>query len=197
MLCKRPSSGGPVRLLFMGSPGQNWQGVDVLSGLAKDLGEGFHIHVVGPRREELGAAELPGNIHVHGYLTREEYLPLLRETHIGLGTVALHRKGMQEACPIKVREYIAAGLPVILPYTDTAFSGRCPDWVLEVPNEEGVFENSAVLDIVRAFCEKHRDTVVGHEESAPYIGAAVLEAKKLEVIQRWIRPFGRQSFERK
>jgi hypothetical protein len=42
---------------------------------------------------------------------------------------------MNEACPLKVREYLAYGLPIIIGYSDTDFLER-PDFILTLPNHE-------------------------------------------------------------
>ena len=106
--------------------------------------------------------------------------------HIGLGSMAFYRNKMFEACPLKVREYVASGLPVILPYADTAFREECPEWVLRLPNEEGAFRDAGVINAIRKFCVKHKDTIVRHEDCAPYIDAKKLEAAKLEQLRQWV-----------
>jgi len=184
---KQPQGEGPIRLLFMGSPGQSWHGVDVLPELAKKMGTDFHVHVIGPRADQMGAAVLPENMTLHGYLDKADYLPLLAQMHVGIGSMAFYRNKMLEACPLKVREYIASGLPVILPYTDTAFRDECPDWVLRLPNEEGAFHDAGVINAIRQFCFKHRDTVVSHQESAPYIDSKALESDKLKQVTLWVK----------
>lgn len=45
----------------------------------------------------------------------------MRNCQVCIGTLALHRKNMTEASPLKTREYLAHGFPVIIGYKDTAF----------------------------------------------------------------------------
>ena len=99
----------------------------------------------------------------------------------------MHRKKQEEASPLKVREYIALGLPVILPYKDTAFIDGCPDWVLELPNAPSTFEKSETINLIRDFCIKNKDRVVTHAESASYIDSYGLEGAKLEKLAEVIR----------
>lgn len=186
MLCKQNAPEGPVRILFLGSPDQPWHGVDTLPNLAQRLGDGFHIHVIGPRTMQLGQERLPQNITVHGYMDRAEYSRLIASMHIGLGSAALYRNKMNEACPLKVREYIASGFPVILPYRDSAFSKECPEWVLRTPNEPNAFRDMSVVSRIGDFCVRYRDFVVQHHASASYVDAAVLEADKVEHLRRWV-----------
>ncbi|MCL2122747.1 MAG: hypothetical protein FWH34_01520 [Desulfovibrionaceae bacterium] len=187
-LMKKTDQSGPTRIVFLGSPGQPWHGVDKLPALAGALGGGFQFHLAGPRAEDISSDKsMPDNIIVHGYLDASACGRLMADAHIGMGTMALHRKNMEEACPLKTREYIAAGLPVILPYRDTAFGEKTPDWILPLPNREDAFEYTDAADAVRAFCEAQKNRIVTHEESRPYIEITSLEAKKLAAISRWLR----------
>lgn len=56
---------------------------------------------------------------------------------IGIGTLGLFKKRLNEACPLKVRDYWAMGLPVILGYkdTDVISNDGLKKFVLEVPND--------------------------------------------------------------
>jgi len=58
---------------------------------------------------------------------------MLRQATAALGTFGLYRKGMDEACPLKVREYLACGLPVIGAYRDTDIPDEA-DYYLRLPN---------------------------------------------------------------
>ncbi|HOD06134.1 MAG TPA: glycosyltransferase [Anaerolineaceae bacterium] len=111
-------------LVFMGHPGiardltANWHGLDRLLQMAS-IFPTWQFDVIGPSAQEVGT--VPPNVHLQGYLGSAEYTPLLARSDIGIGTLALERKGMREACPLKVREYLASGLPVITAYQDTDF----------------------------------------------------------------------------
>ncbi len=117
------------QLVFVGSPALYWHGTDKLVTLAGLCPE-FDFHVVGPE-----LSEIPDNMTVHGYLSQKELENLYRSMDIGIGTLAVHRNNLVEACPLKVREYIAQGLPVILGYRDTDLN-ESEDLVLEIQNTE-------------------------------------------------------------
>mgnify|MGYP001408408508 CR=1 FL=1 len=126
-----PPSNRSIRLIFIGSSGQSWQGVDKLIQLA-ELRESWLFDVIGIEAKEL-SGPTPGNMRFHGKLTRAEYEPLMRRADIAVGTLALHRKRMEEASPLKVREYLAYGIPVIMGYKETDFE-QPPPFILELPN---------------------------------------------------------------
>ena len=47
-------------------------------------------------------------------------------TSVSFSTLALSRKGMTEACPLKSRTSLAAGIPLIYAYKDPALEGNEP-----------------------------------------------------------------------
>ncbi len=140
---------GPIRCFFMGSPGQPWQGVDLIERLADRLTD-FEFHFIGVAGKDIA------NRHYHGYLSREQYIRVLSNCHVCIGTMALHRKMMAEACPLKTREYLAHGFPVAIGYDDTAFKGRGPyHWLHRVADPV-----DPDVDAFRRFAIENRDTVV-------------------------------------
>ena len=74
-----------------------------------------------------------------------EYGPLLAQADVAIGTLGLYLKDMNEASPIKTREYLASGLPVIIGYRDTDFPDGAP-FLLQVPNRaDGVAQSQAAI----------------------------------------------------
>ena len=136
-------------LVMMATGNYGWHGLDKLATLARRF-PGWKIHL-------LGDAEVPAevrsceNILVHGLMKRSEYEPLLAEAHVGLGSLALHRKRMEEACPLKVREYLRYGLPVIGGYIDTDIPDGS-DYFLNIGNHELNVKES--LDRIEGFVKQ-------------------------------------------
>lgn len=166
-------------LLFVGTPGQKWHGIDLLFALAKAMPECV-FHIVGPEQ----ISDAPANMIFHGYLSGGPLENLYARSHVGIGTLALFRKKFSEACPLKVRDYLAAGLPVILGYQDSVFLDEAPPWVLQLPSEEKMFEKKENVDAVRAFVMRYAQYSVSHKESARFIDAAMLEKKKIQWLAR-------------
>lgn len=172
--------GGRARAVFLGSARQPWHGVDRLARLAAALPE-LDVDVVGYTPEELGLSisKLPPNVRVHGRLARTEYEPLLAAADVGVGTLALHRKGMREAAPLKVREYLAAGLPVVIGYDDVDLaSAGDPWWVLRVPNTDADIDPERFAE----FAASVRGRRVPREEIEPLISVQVKEQVRLDLL---------------
>jgi hypothetical protein len=146
------------RLVFLhGAPGA-WQAVDKVIWLATALPE-FDFDVVGCR--ELSPGTTPRNVTVHSFATPGEYEPILAQADVGIGTLGLHRKSMYEAAPLKVREYLAFGMPVVIGYVDPDLADA-PWFVLRLPNSErNVVDH---LDDIRSFVWRVAGRRAGYEE---------------------------------
>ena len=80
----------------------------------------LHCYIAG--RIETSLAQQARKMHNVTFLDHQthEDLDRLAETcDIGIGSLALFRNQMQEACTLKVREYWARGLPFVLGYDDS------------------------------------------------------------------------------
>ncbi len=179
-ICKKNRESAPSRpaLIFVGTPGQVWHGVDLMYPLAKALPD-FDFHIVGPYAEK----NAPPNMIFHGYVTGKDLLKLYAQCHVGVGALALFRKNLYANSTLKVCEYIAHGLPVITGYTEMIFKEHAPSWALELKGEEGMFTKAQNIFKVQEFVLQNARRVVSHAESAPYIDAHMWEAKKILWLQ--------------
>lgn len=148
----------PPTLFFLGSPGMAWHGIDKILRLAMLFPE-WQFYLVGP--DGRGMPYSPPNVHCLGELEEHRYLPLIKASDVALSTLALHRKGMEEACPLKTREYLSFGLPVIIGYRDTDFPGET-DFLLRLPNTENNIEIN--LDRIRDFVYRWKGKRVAREK---------------------------------
>lgn len=130
-----------VHLAFIGSNGQPWHGVDKILRLAEKRRDWiFDLIGIIPADKKIP------NVNFYGPMSREKYEHILARADAAFGTLALHRKGLNEASPLKVREYLAYGLPVIIGYKDTDFLNGAP-FILELPNtENNVDEGEASIE---------------------------------------------------
>uniref|UniRef100_A0A7C3RJJ6 Glycosyltransferase subfamily 4-like N-terminal domain-containing protein n=1 Tax=Dictyoglomus thermophilum TaxID=14 RepID=A0A7C3RJJ6_DICTH len=163
-----------IGLFFIGSPNQPWQGVDIVEKIAKRLPD-YYFHIVGPEGKNTK------NLFYYGFLQREDYLRILNKSHICIGTLALYRKRMKEACPLKVREYLAYGYPVIIGYDDIAFLNQAiPDYILKIDPMNIELE----IERIKNFILKNKNRVVTHEEIYSKISTKVLEEKRISFLER-------------
>lgn len=110
----------------------DWHGYDLLlRAIAqfRALGDTFKIEllVVGdgdalPQLRALAEElQLGSSVAFLGELSGEALLAVYSKAHLGVGSLALHRKGLTFASELKTREYCAVGLPFITACTDPDF----------------------------------------------------------------------------
>lgn len=163
------------RLVFIGSPGLAWAGVDKIARLASAF-PSWRFDVIGPDPEELAAA--PSNLVIHGPMSKKEYLPIMAQADVAIGPLALHRKGLSEASALKVAEYLAYGIPVIIANAESAYPAGAP-FLLRLPNTESNVDGAT--DEVRAFVERWRGRRVSRGAISP-IDSRVVEAERLDLV---------------
>jgi hypothetical protein len=185
-------NGGRRAVMLIGaSPVPSWNGVDRVIGLAEALPE-VEFDLVGPvLASDLGRR--PPNVHLHGMLPTAGYAPLLARASVALGPLALYRKGMSEACPLKVREYLLHGLPVLTSHEDTDFIGQEPWFIRRVANADG--DLRAEVPAIRDWLDDVGGRRVPREAVLPRLGTDAKERKRLaffrHVLDRRRRGAGR------
>lgn len=165
------------KFVFIGSAGQSWHGIDAIATLAKSRPQ-WHFDIIGVEQSELEAS-VPGNMYFHGKLNRPQYQALMDSADIAIGTLALYRKKMREASPLKVREYLANGLPVIIAYKETDFTDPVP-FLLELPNKPDNIATS--LEAIDAFVEAWAGKRVARE-SINRLDTSVKEARRVDYMK--------------
>ena len=137
-----------ARLVFIGTSGMAWHGVDKLILLAQHF-VNWQFDIVGLKHEDVEGS-IPQNVQLYGFLERSAYAEIISRADVAIGTLALHRNQMQEASPLKTREYLAYGIPVIIGYEETDFPEQVP-FILRLPNTEDNVESN--LSEIQGFVE--------------------------------------------
>lgn len=151
---KLPSvfNGKSLQLAFVSSQFAPWQGLDrLLEGLRFWQGNSprLILHLIGsltPAQETaIQRMEFAEMVCIHGVLYGNDLDKVLADCHLAIGSLALHRKGLREACALKVREYAALGLPFVMSHNDPDLPAGLP-WVLKVPADESPVEIDALVN---------------------------------------------------
>lgn len=172
----------PPHLVFIGTPGMVWHGVDKLVDLAKAYPD-LAIDIVGLNEIE-GFTELPGNLALHGFLEGSAYEAVLANADAAIGTLSLHVKGMQEAATLKIRDCAARGIPCILPYLDADFTGINSTLFLQIPNT--IDNISTYGQAIHDFVIRARGKRVTREMVNDRIDSQVKETQRLDFLQKII-----------
>jgi hypothetical protein len=169
------------RLVFMGLGISPWFGVDKVIMMAERFPD-WSFDIIGIAKNDL-SGRLPENITAHGYLNQTRYEEIINKADIGIGTLALHRIDMDESTPLKVREYLAYGLPTIIGYRDTDLPTKTP-YVLSLPNSENNVQDS--LKLIERFVQEWSGRRIARSEIS-YLGLDLKEEKRLEFIMQYSR----------
>jgi hypothetical protein len=154
-----PPSNAVPRLAFIGSPGYPWHGVDKLVKLALHFPD-IQLDVIGYDKVP-GFETLPRNLVLHGYLTSQDYQKVLASADVAISSLALHRIQLGEASPLKSRECLALGLPLILAYADTDLDDMDCDFLLKIPNKEDNIQTHG--EAIRGFAYRMRGRRADHD----------------------------------
>lgn len=149
--------------LFVASEFHPWHGLDlVLDALDKSTAP-LVLHLVGNlASDDRQRAEMDPRIMLHGHLNGKQIQQLAVRSHVGLSSFALYRKGMSEACTLKVREYLDFGLPVYAGHRDV-FPTDFPFYrmgdldiceLLAFASECASVERSAVAELAAPYIDK-------------------------------------------
>lgn len=111
-----------------------WHGFDRAIGMMAHLDSRTRLWLIGAEGEDVAARAqalaaahgVSGRVRVFPRLGRAEVSALLSACDVGLGPLALDRKKMAEAQPIKVRLYLARGLPILYNYLDPRLDPHLP-----------------------------------------------------------------------
>jgi len=154
-------------LVFIGSPNQAWHGVEKIKFLANKL-KNFHFHIIGINGKNTG------NLTYYGYVDDKKARELVAKMDIGISTLSLYINNMKEASPLKSRQYLAQGLPIIYAYNDTdineeySFCYKLPNSPDNVKNHIRniekfilqVFKKEHIREQARIYAKRHLDISV-------------------------------------
>lgn len=167
-------------VVFIGNPGYLWHGVDKLTDLAC-LCPDIHIDIIG--YDVLpGLKSLPRNLTLHGYLSAPEYQQILAAADIAISSLALHRIGLEEASPLKSRECLAFGLPLVVAYKDTDLEEAECDFLLKIPNQEDNIQTHA--QSIRDFAYRMQGRRADRGLLKRYIDTDQKEADRLAFFEK-------------
>jgi len=127
-----------IKIAFIASDFLPWHGLDIVQEQFKKSKLPIQMEVIGHVPEELKIKDQ--RITYHGLLDKNQIALILSSVDIGLSCFALERKGMKEACTLKVREYLANGIPVYASHIDSALPKQLPYYINQPFSLEYVYE---------------------------------------------------------
>jgi glycosyltransferase involved in cell wall biosynthesis len=165
-----------INVVFVGSQNLPWHGIDILFEISQKL-KYITFHIVGATGNENQSSV--NNVIIHPYLDENNLKKLYNIIDIGISSLALFRNEMTDACPLKSREYLSFGIPVIGAYKDPDLSGF--DFYLELPNSYQGIMNS--IDEIERFIKHWKGKSIDRKVVNQIIGLDNKELKRLEFLK--------------
>jgi hypothetical protein len=174
---KSPVLGDEIRLLFLkGTAGVSaWNGLDRITNSLQQ----YYLNNPNPSDKiklliggHILENEVPDSEYIEqlGYLNKDSIDKLVNQVHLGVSTMALYKKNLEEAAVLKTREYIARGLPFIYAAKDPDLNEDASAFSLKFSNDETLIDMIKVIEFakkvnsdplhpqkMRAYAEKHLD----------------------------------------
>lgn len=184
---KTPLMDGVLRVCMIIGSSAVWHGYDrLIQGLARydSTQVRIEIDIIGLFAPEKPLPEIkaPHAVRWLGPMSRGEIAQHLKSCHLAVGTLALHRKKMQEASPLKVRECLMLGLPMIIGYYDSDISPdkRFEHFIHAVPNNDMPIDWTAVVEFYKLLARN-----ANHRAEIAALAASVLtmDAKGLAYLR--------------
>lgn len=115
------ADGDVLNLILLVNCAVDWHGIDlVLASFNMYKGNRIRLTLIGELNDKVRLLSQENkNVRATGFLSANEFEVYMQAAHLGLGSFALFRKNLEEASTLKIREYLASGLPVFLGHTDT------------------------------------------------------------------------------
>ncbi|MCW3849350.1 glycosyltransferase [Sphingomonas sp. LB-2] len=175
-----PTGNSEPEFVFTGSPmtlgtDANWHGVDKLFPLAAAMPKS-RFNIAGMEAKDFPGA--PANMAFHGMLDAAALSTLYARCDIGFGTLALHRKTMEEACPLKVRDYLMHRLAVVIGYREAQAELNTAPYVLPIGNAED--NVAANIGRIIAFAREWTNRRV--IDDLTFLTGTAIEAHRLEFL---------------
>lgn len=157
-----PFNGKDLNILFVASKTSKWHGLDrLLKGLYNYKGKvKIKLNVVGDITKDIlnmvSFLGLRNNVVFHGIKFGKELDELYDISHIAIGSLGIHREGLKYASTLKVREYMARGIPFIISHVDEDIDNDFP-FYLKVPDNDDPLDMELVIKFVENIYKNYVD----------------------------------------
>jgi glycosyltransferase involved in cell wall biosynthesis len=174
-------------VLVMAGFDRPWHGADLALRMMSELGPtGAELWLIGSHsqsegeavREKTAALGLADSVRVFPWLDERETATLVSAADVGLGPLALDRKGISEASPLKTRLYLSLGVPVLINYRDPELNPSAP-FVEAVESSDPAILAGAVKKLFSRGDVSH----LAHQEAVEKLSWAAISRRVGDFLQ--------------
>lgn len=176
------------RIVFVSTPGQYWQGIDIMISIMKKLND-YKLDIVGWTYDDYQryySDFVPGdNVFFHGYMQRDELEMILKSSGYAFNALAMYRKGMNYNSALKTAEYLNQNLPIISGYIET---GLKTDAILTINTQNEV---DSYIHKIESFLNDWSDKDISLSNIRSQIGIECTESARIEVFKKSLDKHGK------
>ena len=166
--------GKELNMILVASKYSNWHGIERLFESMDNYAGSIKLflNIVGDLKPiKFKFKDNKHDVKYHSVKNGAELDELFELMNLGIGTLGLFKKGMNEACPLKVKEYCSRGIPFIKAYQDTDIDriDDFKDFYLNFPNDNSLINFEKVIDFIsllskdnKSVSERMHDAAVKH-----------------------------------
>ncbi len=120
----------------------------------------IHVHlvgdgsVIGQIKNMIRECNLESKVFFYGYKYGEELDELYDMCDMGLSVFGLHKAGVSQSSALKVREYLAKGLPVVSGCKEDVFERACSEYYLEFPDDDSAIDINRIIEFYHSVYDK-------------------------------------------
>jgi len=159
----KPFDGRSLNMISVSTTFFPWQGLDRLVEAMKAYQGKTHLNLnlvgnfeASSKLKTMKETSIEqGSIHVLGEVHGERLDEYFSKANLAVSTLALHRKKLTDACPIKTREYVARGIPFIYAYNDVDIQGE-PDFALKFDCCDEPLDMNSIIAFAQNVSRKER-----------------------------------------
>ncbi len=185
--------GNTLRLIMLKGFEASWHGVErLLKGLAgyyKQLPKNkIEIYIYGvysaAEKEMVEQLKLESVVFFIEFKSKQELDKEFNNYHLAIGSLAMFKTNLKEASPLKVREYMARGIPFIYAYKDTDVEDEpeLKPFCLELPSDDSPVNFDDVLKFAETVYGIADCNVLLKQKAQKYIDVKV----KMEKLIRFL-----------
>jgi hypothetical protein len=146
--------GTELRIVLLSGSQAQWHGVDILLKSLEEVKNECKIicYIAGQiTKEQEERARRIQNVIVLPPQYGEDLDKLMDQCHLGIGTLGFETSFLTQACPLKVREYWARGIPFVIAYEDADLiqNTEMQPYFLRVQIENGTIRLNEVIDFAK------------------------------------------------
>jgi hypothetical protein len=164
---------------------QTWSGLDRFSQLAEELPEMSWILACPSSAFADVSAAVGRTVVVRGTQSMEEYHDEVRSWTVAIGTMALERKGLTSATPLKVRDYVGLGVPTVLPYWDDDLGTVSDPFLANLAGE-----NEASVLVEPGFLKAFAQAAIGHNlrpDTSAVVNIEAIESRRAQFFRAVVK----------